>query len=102
MSLDITAKIKAGKTITDVCSEIITLNTLVGKLGINPETGEDFFPRPIPVTASTVGSAMTPVDAYGRFQTRIDNYEYIDWSLLPAPQTFTIVSGKPSTVPVFA
>lgn len=102
MSLDITAKIKSGLTIQHVCAEITALNQLVGTLGINPETGEDFFPRPIPVTEDTVGNAMTPVDEYNRFQTRIDDYEYMDWSLLPAPQTFTIVSGRPATVAVFA
>ena len=102
MSLDITAKIKAGLTIQHVCAEITALNQLVGTLGTNPETGEDYFPRPIAVSENTIGNAMTPVDEYGRFQTRIDNYDYLDWSVIPAPSTFTIVSGRPSTVAVFA
>lgn len=107
--LTITVKAKNGATLRQIATEIQALNQYVGQIGTNPETGEDWFPRPIAcnpdseVQEGFVGDCNTPMDSFGRFQVMISNYEYIDWDALPAqPQTFSIISGKPATTGAFA
>lgn len=103
-------KLKPNKTIRDVAAEIQAMNQLVGTLGINPETGEDYFPRPIkcdPNAATLencIGDGVTIPDQYGRFAVQISDVDYIDWSVLPMqPQTFTVISGnKPFSTGNFA
>jgi len=107
--LDITIQIKTGKTLKDVATEVQALNAYVGQMGINPATGEDWFPRPIacnPLSETQegfIGAVNTPPDAQGYVQVRIDNYLYLNTSKLPAiPTTFAFVYGKPETTAVFA
>jgi hypothetical protein len=109
MSLDITIQLKDGKTLRDCALEVQALNAYVGMMGINPATGEDWFPRPIACNPDSesqegfLGSVNTPPDEQNYVQVRIDNYLYINWGKLPAaPTTFVVVSGKPESTAVFA
>ncbi len=106
--MDITIKLKAGATIKDAALEVQALNQYVGKMGINPETGEDYFPRAIPCNPDSetpegfLGMVNTPVDEFGRLNIRLD-FEYLDLSALPAqPTTFSFVLGKPAKTGNFA
>ena len=86
--LDVCIRLKAGKSLDDVKSEVQTLNGYA-------QEGTP-FPRP-------VLCEFTPSSEEGFVNVRISNYNYLDWSVLPAqPSTFTIVSGLPETVTVFA
>ena len=107
--LDIVIQLKAGKTLKDCANEVQALNNYVGQMGINPATGEDWFPRPIQCNPDSttpegfLGSVNTPPDEQGYCNVRIDNYLYINWGKLPAsPSTFDVVSGKPESTGVFA
>ena len=86
-------------------TEIKGINAYVGKMGINPETGEDFFPRPIPCNpdcdkAEGMLGDNTPPDMYGRLVVRLP-FTYIDFSMMPIT-TFTVVGGKPEMTAVIA
>lgn len=107
--LDLVLQLKGTATLKDVATEIKTLNAYVGQLGINPATGEDWFPRPFKCNPDAtnaegfVGDVNTPADEQGYFNVRIANYDYINWGKLPAtPQTFSVVSGKPPSTGVIA
>ena len=107
--LDLVLQFKGAATLKDVANEITALNGYVGKLGVNPATGEDWFPRPFACNPNSinqegfVGSVNTPPDEQGYFNVRLDNYDYINWGKLPAtPQTFSVVSGKPPSTGIFA
>lgn len=109
MPLDIVVQLKTGKTLADVATEIKALNSFVGKMGINPATGEDWFPRPIQCNPEAtqpegfLGSVNSPPDEQGYVNVRLDNYQYINWGKLPAqPTTFDVVSGKPDSTGAFA
>lgn len=86
-----------------VALELEALNQYVGQMGINPETGEDYFPRPIPANSACtkiegmLGDNSIP-DAYGRMIIRVP-FEYLDYSMLPIT-TFSFVGGKPAATPV--
>ena len=78
-------------------------------MGINPATGEDWFPRPIKCNPDAtnqegfLGDANSPPDEQGYVNVRIMNYQYINWGKLPAsPTTFVVVSGRPDATGVFA
>jgi hypothetical protein len=93
--IDITIRLKEGKTLKDVVAEVQQLNSFFGT---------EQFPRPIPCNPEegTVGLVNTPPDENGYVNIRID-YEYLDLSFLPAqPTTFNFVIGKPATTGVFA
>jgi hypothetical protein len=107
--MDIVLRLKGTSTLKDVATEIAALNTYVGKLGINPATGQDWFPRPFTCNPEStnpegfLGEGNTPPDDQGYFTVRIANYLYIDWGKLPAmPTTFYVISGKPETTGVIA
>lgn len=106
--IDVTIKLKPGKTLKDVALEIQQLNQYVGQMGINPETGEDYFPRAIPCNPDSekqegfVGVVNTPPDEYGRVNVRLP-FEYLDLSALPAqPSTFSFIVGVPIQTGHFA
>ena len=102
--LDIVIQLKEGKTLKQVATEIKALNNYVGQMGINPATGEDWFPRPIQCNPDStqpegfLGSVNTPPDEQGYVNVRLADYTYINWGKLPAaPTTFDVVSGKPES-----
>lgn len=109
MALDLVLQLKNGADLKAVATEVKALNAYVGHLGLNPATGEDWFPRPFkcnPDSTSVegfVGDVNTPPDVQGYFNVRINDYTYINWGMLPQqPQTFNIVTGKPETTGIFA
>lgn len=103
-----------------VAYEIQALNNFVGLLGVNPDTGEDAFPRPITCNPSAVyqeevtdldgntitqwagvqeqviGDANTIPTEDGMVTIILANYDWINFRFLPEmPTTFSIIGVIP-------
>lgn len=73
---------------------------------LNLLAGSEYFPRPIPcnpdseITEGFIGDCNTPPNERGEVTVSLLTYAWLefDFTKVPVPQTFNIVSGYPDTV----